>query len=174
MQLKIPFSDIPEHGIECEIRDSSWFPGDLLEQAGLEAVHIRLIKKNENRIELKGNLLTRVSLECDRCLKRYAYPVDSSMQLVVEVEENGEHWRLQDIETSGTELETVSVDKPIVDLGEILRQQLFLSLPEKRLCVEKCLGLCPQCGADLNERNCSCSRPVESSPFSVLEKLKKK
>jgi uncharacterized protein len=49
---------------------------------------------------------------------------------------------------------------------------LFLALPEKRLCGDKCSGLCPGCGASLNHGPCDCSRGTGSSPFSVLAKLK--
>ena len=47
MQLKIPFSDIPEQGFECEINDSSWFPAEFVEQAGPAVVHVRLIVWSE-------------------------------------------------------------------------------------------------------------------------------
>ncbi len=174
MQLKVPFSEIPEHGIECEINDSSWFPGDLVEQAGPVAVHIRLTKKAENRIELKGALKTSISLQCDRCLNHYTFPVDSPMLLVIEVSEKGEHWRLQNMEPAETELETISQKIPVVDLAELLEQQLVLALPEKKICSEECSGLCPRCGTNLNEENCSCSGQVRNSPFAVLETLKKK
>ena len=174
MQLRVPFSEIPEHGIECEIKDSSWFPGDLLEQVDPVDVHVRLTKKNDNRIELKGALHTSVMLECDRCLKKFIFQVEAPMQLVVEVAEQGEHWKLQDLEPTEAVLETISQHEPVVDMAELLLQQLYLALPEKRLCMEKCSGLCPQCGTDLNEGNCECDRQAKSSPFAVLESLKKK
>ncbi len=34
-----------------------------------------------------------------------------------------------------------------LDLGEVVREQCFLSLPLKRLCREDCRGRCPTCGA---------------------------
>ena len=176
MQFKVPFSEIPEHGAEYEINDSSWFPEDVIEQdaSAPVTVFIRLSKKSDNRIELKGSLQTSVLLECDRCLRQYPFQVNSPMQLVLEVTDRTEHWRLQDIETTRAELETIVLNKPIVDLAELLRQQLFLALPEKRLCMDECSGLCPQCGADLNERKCSCSKKGSNSPFAVLKTLKQK
>ena len=174
MQLNVPFSEIPEHGIEYEIRDTSWFPEDLVETAGPVSVHVRLTKKNENSIEVKGVLKVSVALVCDRCLTRYKFHVDSPMQLVVEVVESDEHWRLQNMDVSEAELETISQDRPVVELAELFRQQLFLALPDKRLCKEKCSGLCPQCGADLNKGNCDCKEQSANSPFAVLESLKKK
>ena len=173
MHLNVPFSDIPEHGIECEVKDTSWLPVDDLEFAGEPRVHVRLTKKSENRIELKGSLQAQVLLECDRCLKHYTYHVDSPMQLVVEVAEPGEHWKIQELEITAAELETIVVDKPVAELGDLFRQQLLLAVPEKRLCREKCAGLCSVCGADLNEHQCECSKQPVDSPFAVLKGFKK-
>lgn len=174
MQLNVPFSEISEHGVEYEITNSLWIPGDLVEHTGSAAVHIRLTKKNDNSIELSGKLQVGVALECDRCLKQYAFQVDSPMLLLLEVAGKNEHKQLYNIETGEVELETVSLDSPVVDLVELLRQQLLLSLPEKLLCREKCSGLCMQCGANLNDENCGCVKRDDSSPFAVLEALKKK
>jgi uncharacterized protein len=174
MQLNVPFSEISEHGVGYEIMDSSWIPDDLVGHAGSGAVHIRLTKKNDNSIELRGKLQADVTLECDRCLKLYAFQVNSPMLLLLEVVENDKHRQLHNIETGEVELETVSLDSPVVDLAEILRQQLLLALPEKLLCRGKCLGLCKQCGANLNDEKCGCGKRVGSSPFAVLEVLKKK
>lgn len=174
MQLNVPFSEISEHGVEYEIMDSSWIPEYLVRQAGSAAVHIRLTKKNDNSIELRGKMQVSVTLECDRCLAQYAFQVDSPMLLVLEVAEQGEHRQLHDMETAEVELETISQDSPVVNIAELLRQQLLLALPEKLLCTEKCSGLCMQCGANLNDGNCDCSKLEDSSPFAILQTLKKK
>jgi len=174
MQLIVPFSEISEHGVEYEITNLLWIPDDLIEHIGSAAVHIRLTKKNDNSIELRGNLQMGVTLECDRCLKQYVFQVDSPMLLLLEVAGKDEHRQLYNIETGEVELETVSLDNPVVDLVELLRQQLLLSLPEKLLCKEKCSGLCLQCGVNLNDENCACVTRDDRSPFAVLEALKKK
>jgi uncharacterized protein len=39
---------------------------------------------------------------------------------------------------------------------------------------EDCKGLCPLCGADRNERSCSCEQasvPEKENPFAVLRKI---
>ena len=43
-----------------------------------------------------------------------------------------------------------------LDLGEMIREQLFLSVPLKRLCREDCRGLCPTCGVNRNRTPCDC------------------
>ena len=145
-----------------------------MEQAGPVAAHVRLTRKSETSIELRGRMHASVALECDRCVERFVFEVDSPMQLIISISEKNEHWRLQDMEPSAGEIETLSQDTPVVNLGEILRQQLLLALPEKKLCRESCAGLCPHCGANLNEKDCGCSKRMSSSPFAVLKTLKKK
>jgi uncharacterized protein len=49
-----------------------------------------------------------------------------------------------------------------VDLDEPLREAALLDLPIKRVCRDDCLGICPDCGADRNVKDCDCPRePVD-------------
>lgn len=66
-----------------------------------------------------------------------------------------------------------------VDLTDGVREELLLNLPDYIRCSDDCKGLCPKCGANLNDAPCSCSDkddegiPPEDSPWSVLDQLKK-
>lgn len=57
-----------------------------------------------------------------------------------------------------------------IDLQDSLEQAAWMALPMRLLCKEDCKGLCPQCGADLNEGDCGCILET-SNPFSILKKL---
>jgi uncharacterized protein len=73
------------------------------------------------------------------------------------------------MEGTESELDTLQVTEPVVDLEDILRQQVYLGLPAKQLCRENCLGLCSHCGKNLNEGQCSChEKSAAGSPFAVL------
>lgn len=175
MRLHIPFSEIPEHGVHVAISDRSWLPEELQEKSATARAEVQLTKKGESRIEVQGKLQAELSLSCDRCLVEYAYPLVGSLQLIVELPENDRHWRLQDMEGTGSELETLQVTEPVVDLEDILRQQVYLGLPAKQLCRENCLGLCNHCGKNLNEGQCNChEKQRASSPFAVLASYGKK
>lgn len=50
-----------------------------------------------------------------------------------------------------------------LEAEELVRQQLYLDLPEKPLCAEACKGLCPRCGADQNQSPCGCGPEVEDA-----------
>jgi len=43
------------------------------------------------------------------------------------------------------------------NLGPVLREEMVLAVPSLVLCRETCAGLCPRCGADLNQGPCGCA-----------------
>lgn len=45
----------------------------------------------------------------------------------------------------------------VLDLHEGVRQYILMSEPAKPLCRPDCKGLCPNCGADLNQGACRCA-----------------
>jgi uncharacterized protein len=54
-----------------------------------------------------------------------------------------------------------------LNLADQVWESLLVLLPIRLLCREDCAGLCPNCGADLNEGPCSCGK--EGDPrLSVL------
>lgn len=50
------------------------------------------------------------------------------------------------------------VAEEIVDITDEIREEILLALPSRFKCKEDCRGLCPGCGADLNEEKCSCKK----------------
>jgi uncharacterized protein len=64
-----------------------------------------------------------------------------------------------------------------LDLREMVRQDILLELPMHTLCAETCRGLCPECGADLNEGSCEhdghevVDRPVMDERLAALARL---
>jgi uncharacterized protein len=45
-----------------------------------------------------------------------------------------------------------------VDLGAYIREEVFIGYEPRVLCKEECKGICPSCGAYLNEEKCKCSK----------------
>jgi uncharacterized protein len=45
-------------------------------------------------------------------------------------------------------------------------------LPVKMLCSQDCKGICPGCGANLNEEVCGCKANSRQSPFAKLKIIK--
>jgi uncharacterized protein len=53
-----------------------------------------------------------------------------------------------------------------------VREQVLLQVPQFTLCREECRGLCPTCGADLNEGACECVPEQGASPWDALKDVK--
>jgi uncharacterized protein len=53
------------------------------------------------------------------------------------------------------------VSEEILETEPVLIEQLQLNIPMKPLCRPDCAGLCPTCGADLNQGACACAKPAD-------------
>jgi len=174
MHLSVAFSEIPEHGLQVEVADTAWFPEDVVTRTGNISTDLILSKKGESKVELRGKIAVMVQLDCDRCLAGFNYTIDAPIQVILEVPDPSHHWHLQDLELGETDIETIVLDEPVVDIGDILRQQVLLALPEKQVCSVACLGLCDKCGTNLNVKPCQCRKKAVNSPFAVLAQYKNK
>jgi len=173
--LKVQFAEISGTGSRYDITEDSWFPDKEIRRCASILASLQLVRENNSTVTLDGRLQTGVRFVCDRCLTAYDLPVDVTIRLILEYdEESARHLQETGGAASGPETpDPVMLEEPAVDLGDILRQQIFLSLPLKHLCRQDCSGLCPRCGADLNVKTCNCLDQGGRSPFAVLKKLQK-
>ena len=89
---------------------------------------------------LTGEAETEVELECSRCLKTYTTPVS------VEFEEEFSRQPFspkggKEIELQEEDFVSPIGDDNLIDLTELVRQEILLSLPMKTLCSESCQGI---------------------------------
>ena len=130
--------------------------------------HAELTNTGEG-IVLAGTVSCTANTLCARCLK----PVD----IAVEGEIEGYYLleAAEDVEGyEHDEFECISQDGTF-DIAPALHAALVYSTPFVVLCKEDCAGLCPTCGADLNEGPCACAENDEDdddNPFAVLKNLK--
>jgi uncharacterized protein len=133
-------------------------------------VHLVMdIHKDREAYRVTGRVLTRLQLECGRCLEPFEIPVDSAFELryIPETANSGEGER----EVEEDDLTTAFYKNETLDLGELMHEQFVLALPMKPLCGESCKGLCPSCGTNLNKASCDCA-PVWKDPrLAALEGL---
>jgi uncharacterized protein len=59
-------------------------------------------------------------------------------------------------------------------LEDALREQVLLEAPIRAICREDCKGLCPHCGANLNQQQCSCAEPLEDPRWAALKDIRSK
>jgi uncharacterized protein len=139
----------------------------------VEPVRLHLdIAKTGERFRLTGRAQTVLELPCSRCLEPFTSPVDASFDLVYHpmAANVGEGER----EVEDEDLSTAFYDDQQIDLGQLMREQFYLSLPMKPLCRDDCRGLCPVCGTNLNRATCDCNREWEDPRMAVLKNMKRK
>ena len=119
---------------------------------------------------VQGEVEGTARTACARCLE----PVD--IDLLGEIE----GYFVLDGETHPEDLEDdefslLPADHRI-DLEPLMKAGLLLDVPYVPLCDDDCKGICPECGANLNEGDCGCSAKADDeamskSPFAALKDL---
>ena len=126
-------------------------------------------KAGSGVFRVTGRAVTRVALECGRCLDEFEVPVDARFELryvpQAEAVGDGEH------EIAEDDLTTSFYREGRLDVIEMLREQFQLALPMKPLCAESCRGLCPECGANLNRAACGCKPKWVDPRLEPLKEL---
>ncbi len=62
-------------------------------------------------------------------------------------------------------------DRHVLDLSDVVRQYVLTEIPIMPLCSDNCLGLCPECGANLNEEKCKCDTTPADPRWGALSEL---
>lgn len=136
-------------------------------------IHVRFkAARIGEMVEVDGEFRTSVQLPCGRCLKQFLSPLQAAfsltyMQETSAAEGGGSKRAAADAEDAGI----MGFRGETIDVRDGIQEQVILSLPLRPLCGEACRGLCPQCGADLNQGPCSCRPAGGDNAFAALWKL---
>jgi uncharacterized protein len=123
------------------------------------------------RVRITGTLSAGVQVSCGRCLTPITVPVDEAFDLLyfpplTSARENEER------ELASEDLVIAFYQGDAIDLDDLVREQIELTLPMTRLCGEQCRGLCPNCRANLNLGECACETKTTDSRWAVLKDIK--
>jgi uncharacterized protein len=146
-------------------------------------VHVTArLERLGRRVRLRTRTRADLACPCGRCLANVAVrvPVDFELTLVPAEESQAPARSERDDPEHApavASFEPKDVDEETyrgkaIDLDPIVREQLLLALPGYPVCQESCKGLCPVCGANLNERDCGCDRRVPDPRWAGLMKVK--
>jgi uncharacterized protein len=119
---------------------------------------------------VSGRAVTRLQLECGRCLDEVEVPVDTRFELRYMPEESAAD-AAPDHEIHDDDLVASFYREGTLDVMELLHEQFQLALPMKPLCAQSCRGLCPECGANLNRTECGCQPTWEDPRLAPLKGL---
>ena len=134
-------------------------------------VNVSLYKEGSD-IYLKGDVLAEFSSICSRCAESISSSLTQSLFCNFKPQSSKAR--------SGDEEEDLALsyhNGQEVELESYALDQVMLNLPFSILCSEKCQGICPDCGINLNNINCKCKNSEstksdgKNKPFADLLKL---
>lgn len=126
----------------------------------------------EGIVFLKGTINLKFTTTCSRCMQSVS--VDVCHQFEEEFRKGLPPEDEKELELTKRELSFDYFTGKYLELGDYFRQLILLAIPEKVVCSEDCLGLCPECGKDLNEGKCNCQQDTVDPRLKKLEEFKSK
>ena len=170
--MKILFTDLEQSEISCPVVEDGWFPADDLKLVDSPQGRITACLTGSSEAIVKGRFDFTVDTSCDRCCSMVRLGLAAEFAYVCIV--GGEEYEKvrQETECREEDYNRIYLQEPVIDLGEMCCEQVYLSMPSQILCDESCQGLCQVCGTDLNKGSCDCEKNHGESPFAVLSRLK--
>jgi len=167
---------------EMELRkirfDETFEPGELnfeedeIKQAG--PLHAQgtaeLLANTEGEVRIQGRLDVLMEAECDRCLGRAKFPLDSNFDLFYRP--MSYIAREEEVEIDEGEAQLGFYEGGGMELEDVLREQILLAMPMQRICSDDCKGICPVCGKNRNETPCDCKSEPAGDRWEALRGLK--
>jgi len=147
-----------------------------------------VVHKDADRYRLVGQVRGQLELACSRCLEPFAMTFEPAFDLRYlpqhlnvgghrdAADEDEDHEDEDGAATGGEvgdgDLTTSFYGDDQIDLVQLIREQMFLAMPMKPLHSDDCRGLCPTCGANLNETTCDCRTEWIDPRLAPLRNLK--
>lgn len=145
LEASVDFSGVLDNGV-CHFITPVKVSGEFVNRIGM--------------VSLKATARFTYSAPCDRCaeetLRDFEVPIEHNLVTKLN-DENNDNFLV--------------VENMKLDVDELVRCDVLLSMPSKYLCKEDCRGLCSQCGANLNVSPCKCVREADPRMAKLLTLL---
>ena len=171
MMMEIAFTEISAAEANYTIVDDGWFPhGEVVVEKPVEGF-FTIRRTDDKEALIKGALSWIALVACDRCSELVKIELDAEFtyQCVFGKEEPVAQ---PEVECREEDYIKIYLEESVITIGDILREQVLLTMPISVLCSMSCKGLCSKCGADLNSGECTCDMERVSSQFAALQQLK--
>ena len=117
------------------------------------------VNRIEDVIKLEATISGEAILNCSRCLE--SFPYDFSLELDEQFSNDKQN----------EDDDVIFIDSDSIDITEIIKTNIGIALPIKKLCSEECKGLCHTCGVNLNLNSCNCDKEYVDPRMSKLKDL---
>ena len=128
-----------------------------------------LVLGSLGEIKVSGHITVEMEADCDRCLEPARFRIDSGFSLFYRPVEEG-YGDEKEIDTGEAEMGFYEGDG--VELNDVVREFVLLTLPMQRICSEICKGICPACGQNRNQRECQCQTEIIDDRWAALKNLR--
>ncbi len=133
-------------------------------------VHLHLTRINDG-VLARGDVETALGTPCGRCTEPAELPLrfhfDEQFRPTLDIATG--HPLKEDEKDLAEPAYTVDANH-LMDMDEVVRQGIVLEAPMHPLCRAECQGLCPGCGANLNDGACGCELDAPSGPMAAMLK----
>jgi uncharacterized protein len=120
-------------------------------------------------IRLRATWAGDFQAACARCVEPVSYSLEGEFDLI---------FRPQAVDADSAERSITAAETEIgyydesgLLLEDVLREQVWLTLPVRSLCRPDCKGLCPRCGRNQNNESCQCAMEVTDPRWKALSGL---
>lgn len=128
-------------------------------------VRLRASYAGSGEVVVRGKVRGALSQECRRCLAPVKGGFEREVTLVFVSEASGE-------DTDEGEAFDFDPKSGSLDLSDAVREEVVLAANPYVVCDPGCRGLCPRCGANLNEGPCGCTEEEVDPRWEALRALK--
>src|SRR2546423_10846142 len=127
-----------------------------------------VLENTGGEIRVQGRFSGTVEADCDCCLASALYPLDNAFDLFYRppLDIDADELKIDDQEAEIGFYEGLGLE-----LADVIKEQILLALPLKRICREDCKGICPVCGANRNEIACDCHVKPADDRWAALKNL---
>jgi len=158
MKIAVPSLRRGRHVFETTVPASVY--GEWIAGSGLEvcsAITVRaVVHKVQEELLVAADVAAVVRAECARCLEQFEMPLAGAFQALYVPSSQRDMTGPAAHRAEGESQRVLYYSGGEVDLAEQVVETLSLAVPMKPLCSETCKGICPTCGANLNETECNC------------------
>lgn len=128
------------------------------------------VQRNDQKVQVRGKVSAEVELDCDRCLRPITLAIATGFE--VDYVPAGNYPAEQFAELQDDDLGLSVFDGEAIDIDDLVREQVILTLPARALCGENCKGLCSVCGIDKNLKDCECESRLVDPRWAALDDLR--
>lgn len=138
--------------------------GTMFPVKDINSIVFTLNNIGKGKARITGSTKITIAMNCDRCLKS----VDKTLELQIDREVFSPDM-IDTIPDGNSDQEFM--DGCQLNVEDLLNIEIVINWPMKVLCKPDCMGICRQCGKDLNTGTCDCDTFVPDPRMAVIKDI---